>query len=132
SGYVRLQQGPWMVLFDGAPVGPDYLPGHAHADTLSFELSFGTARVICNSGTSRYGLGPVREWERSTAAHNTVEIDGENSSEVWHGFRVARRAYPRDMDVGTEASPLRVSCSHDGYTRLPGRPIHRRTVRVHE
>ena len=130
SGYVRLDQGRLKLLFDVGPVGPDYLPGHAHADTLSFELSCGGQRVICNSGTSRYGRGAIRQWERSTAAHNTVEIDGENSSEVWDGFRVARRAYPLGLNCSEEPGALRVSCAHDGYTRLPGRPIHRRTIQV--
>ena len=130
SGYIRLERGPLTVLFDVGPLGPDYLPGHAHADTLSFELSWGQQRVICNSGTSRYGRGAIRHWERSTAAHNTVEIDSENSSEVWDGFRVARRAYPVGLHCSEEAEALRVSCAHDGYARLPGRPMHRRTVEV--
>ncbi len=130
SGYVRLQEGPIVVLFDAAPVGPDYLPGHAHADTLAFELSWAGQRVICNSGTSRYGTGAERLWQRSTAAHNTVEIDGENSSEVWCGFRVARRAYPLERQCVQGKTVLRVSCAHDGYMRLPGRPVHRRTLQV--
>jgi len=129
SGYLRLAEGPFTVLFDAAPVGPDYLPGHAHADTLSFELSHGTQRVICNSGTSRYGRSELRHWERSTAAHNTVAIDGEDSSEVWDGFRVARRAYPAGLTCG-EGEALRATCAHDGYTRLRGRPVHRRTIEV--
>ncbi len=132
SGYVRLAQGPFTVLFDAAPVGPDYLPGHAHADTLAFELSHGAQRMICNSGTSRYGRSELRQWERSTAAHNTVEIDGENSSEVWDGFRVARRAYPIGLQCAEEGKTVRVACAHDGYTRLRGRPMHRRTVEVSE
>jgi len=130
SGYVRLAQGPLTVLFDAGPVGPDYLPGHAHADTLSFELSCGGQRVICNSGTSRYGRSAIRDWERSTAAHNTVEIDDENSSEVWDGFRVARRAYPRELAWSDGGGVLCAACAHDGYTRLRGRPIHRRAVEL--
>ena len=39
SGYIRVQRGDMVALLDVAPVGPDYLPGHAHADTFSFELS---------------------------------------------------------------------------------------------
>lgn len=130
SGYIRLAQGPVNLIFDVGPVGPDYLPGHAHADTLSFELCYGGQRVLCNSGTSQYGRGKTRLWERSTAAHNTVEIDGENSSEVWDSFRVARRAYPVGLSWSEEAEPLRASCGHDGYARLHGRPMHRRTVEV--
>ncbi len=129
SGYLRAGSGPAVAFIDVAPVGPDYLPGHAHADTLSFELSVFGQRVLVNSGTSLYGAGPERLRQRGTAAHNTVVIDGEDSSEVWGGFRVARRARPRDLDVSS-GNELRVSCTHDGYDRLPGRPRHRREWRM--
>jgi uncharacterized heparinase superfamily protein len=127
SGYVRLSTGGAVALLDVAPLGPDYLPGHAHADTLSFELSLFEQRVIVNGGTSRYGAGPERLAERGTAAHSTVQIDGADSSEVWGGFRVARRARPLDVRAEQTDEGFRVSASHDGYRRLPGRPIHRRT-----
>jgi uncharacterized heparinase superfamily protein len=126
SGYVRIENASAVVLLDVAAVGPDYLPGHAHADTLSFELSVFGQRLIVNGGTSRYGLGPERLRERGTAAHSTVVIDGQDSSEVWSGFRVARRARPFDLAVSTPADEAVVACSHDGYRRLPGRPVHRR------
>jgi uncharacterized heparinase superfamily protein len=129
SGYIRVQWGDLVALLDVAPVGPDYLPGHAHADTLSFELSLFGQRVIVNSGTSRYGLGPERLRQRGTSAHNTVTIDGQDSSEVWGGFRVARRARPFDLQVDESAGEIRISCAHDGYRRLPGRPVHRREWR---
>jgi uncharacterized heparinase superfamily protein len=127
SGYLRLQAPGVVALLDAAAVGPDYLPGHAHADTLSFELSVAGQRVIVNGGTSRYGVDPVRIRERQTCSHSTVEIDGESSSEVWSSFRVARRAYPFDLRVEENIDLIRVGCSHDGYKRLPGRPVHRRT-----
>jgi uncharacterized heparinase superfamily protein len=126
SGYVRLQTPDAVALLDVAPIGPDYLPGHAHADTLSFELSVFGQRVVVNGGTSRYGLGPERLRERGTAAHSTVDVAGQNSSEVWGGFRVARRAYPFDLQLQVEAGVLKVACSHSGYKRLPGAPVHRR------
>ena len=126
SGYIRLASKEAVVLLDVAPIGPDYLPAHAHADTLSFELSLFGQRVLVNGGTSEYGAGDVRMYERSTASHNTVEINGENSSEVWGGFRVARRAYPCDLAIQQNADTVSVSCAHDGYCRLPGQPVHRR------
>ena len=129
SGYVRLARGNAVALLDVARVGPDYLPGHAHADTLSFELSVGGLRVIVNSGTSVYGTGAERLRQRGTAAHNTVEIDGENSSEVWSGFRVARRARPQRLSVTQGDADQVVTCGHDGYARLSGRPHHWRTWR---
>ena len=126
SGYVRLQQESAVALLDVAPIGPDYLPGHAHADTLSFELSVFGQRVVVNGGTSRYGLGPERLRERGTAAHSTVEVAGEDSSEVWGGFRVARRARPFDLQLSANDATATVACSHDGYMRLAGAPVHRR------
>lgn len=126
SGYVRLQQGNATALLDVARIGPDYLPGHAHADTLSFELSLFGQRVVVNSGTSQYGLGAERLRQRGTAAHSTVEVDGADSSEVWGGFRVARRARPFGLAITDETQGLKVICAHDGYRRLQGKPIHRR------
>lgn len=126
SGYLRLEATDAVVLLDVAPIGPDYLPGHAHADTLAFELSLFGRRVIVNGGTSCYGTGAERLLERSTTSHSTVTVAGENSSEVWDGFRVARRAYPFDLTLDANPSRVRVACAHDGYRRLPGRPVHRR------
>lgn len=126
DGYAR------RVLVDVAPVGPDYLPGHAHADTLSFELSVGAQRVLVNSGTSCYGSSPERLRQRGTAAHNTVVVNGQDSSEVWGGFRVARRAYPLGLSIqqSADATATEVRCAHNGYVRLAGKPIHQRTWRL--
>jgi len=74
SGYLRWQNGDVVALLDVAKVGPDYLPGHAHADTLSFELSLYGQRLLVNSGTSCYGTSEERLRQRGTAAHNTVEV----------------------------------------------------------
>ena len=132
SGYVRVERGPVVALLDIARVGPDYLPGHAHADTLSFELSAAGRRVIVNGGTSCYGQGAQRQRERSTAAHSTVEVDSENSSEVWAGFRVGRRARPSAPMIERTGDALNVSGSHDGYAHQPGRPVHRRRWRFED
>jgi len=126
SGYVRLENKDAVVLLDVAPLGPDYLPGHGHADTLSLELSLFGHRVLVNSGTSVYESGPERQRQRSTEAHNTVVVDGENSSEVWGGFRVARRAKLRILRCIPKSGI--VVAEHDGYRRLPGEPLHRREV----
>ncbi|MEX2476251.1 heparinase II/III family protein [Marinobacter sp.] len=127
SGYATID---WSeghrLLADVARVGPDYQPGHAHADTLSFELSLFSQRVLVNSGISQYGDDPERHRQRSTSAHNTVEVDGENSSEVWAGFRVARRAKPFDVDLQESEGQTLLRASHDGYKRLPGKVVHHR------
>ncbi|TLM64507.1 MAG: heparinase [Deltaproteobacteria bacterium] len=130
TGYLRVKAGHAVAFLDVAPVGPDYIPGHAHADTLGFELSLSGRRVIVDSGTSTYEKNVERQRQRGTAAHNTVTIDGADSSEVWGGFRVARRARPFDLRVEDNSGDVFVSCAHDGYRRLPGRPVHRRDWRL--
>ncbi len=130
TGYVRLQHGATVALVDVGEIGPRYLPGHAHADTLSFELSLGGRRLVVDSGTSTYEPGTERRRQRSTAAHNTVEVDGQDSSEVWGAFRVARRARPREVSVAQEGQAWVVRAAHDGYRRLPGRVLHRRALRL--
>ena len=125
TGFFRLNLNQAVVIGDIGKVGPDYIPGHAHADTLSFELSVFGSRLIVNGGTSQYGADAERHRQRSTAAHSTVEIDSENSSEVWGGFRVARRAFPIGLKI--DKAKNRVLCGHNGYARFKGSPLHWRT-----
>ena len=126
SGYARVTGPSFVAILDLAKIGPDYLPSHAMADTLSFELSLFGQRVIVNGGTSQYGKGSERLAERQTGSHSTVLIDNESSSEVWSGFRVARRAYPFDLEIDVAPDRIAVACSHDGYHRLPNCVTHRR------
>ncbi|MEJ6079168.1 heparinase II/III family protein [Vibrio sp. 1-Bac 57] len=126
SGYIKLAINEQSAILDVARIGPDYIPGHAHADTLSFEWNYGTQRIFVNSGTSVYGLGDERLRQRKTEAHNTVVVDEEDSSEVWSGFRVARRAYPTKPIIQESADMVSVECSHNGYLRLSGKVTHTR------
>lgn len=127
SGYWRLEKGPAVAILDLAAVGPDYLPAHAHADTLSFELSLHNNRLIVNSGTSVYGTDAERHRQRGTRAHSTLCIDEQNSSEVWGGFRVGRRAMVSDVQAEEVRSVLKAGATHDGYTHLSGSPLHHRS-----
>jgi uncharacterized heparinase superfamily protein len=129
SGYIRLENGATVVLFDAGPIGPDYQPGHAHADTLSFELSRAGRRVLVNSGISTYEDNAERHAQRGTAAHNTVRVDGQDQSEVWAAFRVARRARP--LNVRTDHRSF-AEAGHDGYTRLKDPVIHARRLDLGE
>ena len=126
SGYLCVEQKNLFAILDCAAIGPDYLPGHGHADSLSFELSLYGHRVLVNSGVSRYGVSDERVHERGTSAHNTVRINGLDSSEVWSGFRVAKRAYPFDLLIDEGDDEVNISCSHDGYKRLRDPVIHNR------
>ena len=125
SGYVRVAMGDYVALLDVAPVGPDYLPGHAHADTLSFELSHAGRRLLVNSGTSEYGTSAERLRQRGTAAHNTVLINQQSSSDVWSGFRVGRRARVSGLEIKEKPEKVEVTCRHDGYLQ-PFGIVHER------
>ncbi len=127
SGYFCMSIGNMKVISDCAKIGPDYLPGHGHADTLSFELSVGSQRIFINTGCSEYGNTEQRSYERSTMAHNTVTIDKKNSSEVWGGFRVGRRAKPKLIDFQLKEDKFKLKASHSGYSRLGRNCIHVRS-----
>ena len=117
------------VVCDAAPIGPDYVPGHAHGDLLSFELSFAGRRVVVDAGVYDYEMSETRRLCRSTAAHNTVEIDGEDQCEFWGAFRVARRGRPHEVRFRREGEGFDLDAWHDGYERLSGAPRHRRRFR---
>ena len=126
SGLARAVAGGWRLLADVGLPCPDELPAHAHADTLSCLVHLDGAPLLIDTGTSTYAPGPTRDYERSTAAHNTVEVDGTDSTEVWGAFRAGRRA--RVSRVITQADgDLRIVAAHDGYRSLPGRPVHQRS-----
>ena len=105
SGYATIRHEPsrsWLV-FDCGPLGPAYQPGHGHCDLLSFELSLHGMRVVVDTGTSTYEAGSVRSHERSTAAHNTLRIGGEEQAEIWSSFRVGRRPRVRGLTAATHS-----------------------------
>lgn len=131
SGYMCVYSGDSKLIFDASPLGPDYLPGHAHADTLSFELSIGLQRVFVNSGVSEYGTGAERIRQRKTLSHNAVEVDGKDSSEVWSGFRVAKRARIIERcSRTTSCDNIVISATHDGYMTAFGGCLHSREITV--
>jgi uncharacterized heparinase superfamily protein len=129
SGYICATAAGNKLIFDASPVGPDYIPGHAHADTLSFELSIDTQRVFVNSGTSEYGLSLLRLNQRKTYSHNTVEIDGKDSSQVWSGFRTANRAKIvfKYAELNHDHNVV-LRAAHNGYKSLLGGCIHSRKL----
>ncbi len=126
SGFFVYRATNYYFVADIGDIGPSYQPGHAHAETFSFELSCGTQRVFVNSGVSTYDKGMQRGRERATSAHNTLVVDGQNSSEVWGGFRVGRRARVVDSSVTSSPSLVEIEATHDGYRFLSKSLLHHR------
>jgi hypothetical protein len=116
------------LIFDVGKPCPDYLPAHAHADLLSYELAVDGHPIVVDSGVYEYSAGPWRDYFRSTRAHNTVAVEGQDQSQVWSSFRVAKRARPGRLFWKSEADSALAQCPHDGYRRLAVPVVHRRTL----
>ena len=120
-----------LVMDVGRPC-PDYLPAHAHADLLSFELELAGQPIVVDSGVYEYQAGRWRDYFRSTRAHNTVEVNGLNQSEVWGSFRVGRRGRVKRRYWKHWDGHALIQAEHDGYRQI-GVPVdHRRTAVWHE
>jgi uncharacterized heparinase superfamily protein len=132
AGFVRFEKNDAVMIIDGGRVGPGHVMSHVHADNLSFELSYKGQRIFVNSGVSQYALSKERLRQRGTAAHNTVEIDGLDQSEVWSSFRVARMAHPTHLTVEERPTALFFSGGHDGYIRMGLGVGHKREIEFAE
>lgn len=111
SGYHHWSSANIDVWIDAAPIGPDHLPGHGHADSLHFVVHLNGRPLLVDTAVSTYEKNARRAIERSTAAHNTVVVGGRNSSDVWAGFRVGKRARTTVLNAFGQTLAAR----HDGY-----------------
>ena len=126
SGYYILESPHGRLLADYGAPGAEPNPAHQHAGVFSFELSAGSTRVVTDSGTETYETGSARDHLRSTAAHSTIRVDGQDQFQVWGGFRVGRRAWVSAVQEIREPHFQVISASHDGYRHLGVE--HRRTI----
>ena len=129
-GY-RSEDGDYLICDYGSP-GPAYNPGHAHAGLFSFELSIAGRRVISDTGAATYLPGDERTWARSTAAHSTVELDGEDQAEMWGAFRIGRRPQLNGLrwkDTTEDGRPgFVIEAMHDGYQHGANPRTHWRRI----
>lgn len=110
-GYRKFVSDTFEMVMDVGNIGPDYIPGHAHADTFNYELRIDGKPFIIDSGISTYEKNSRRQYERETHAHNTVQVDGKSSSKVWGGFRVAQRAKISSL----KEDKFCITASHNGF-----------------
>jgi len=126
SGYFCWHDARQHLVVSACSPTPQYQPGHSHADCLSYEYSLGGVPIIVNAGNTCYEIGEDRRYARSTAAHNTIEIDGCDQSELWSAFRMARRARVKATAPQHTAQGVVMVAQHDGYARLRSRIMHQR------
>lgn len=113
-GYRKFQNDLFEIVIDVGNIGPDYIPGHAHSDTFNFVLYQNQQPLIIDTGISTYEKNKRRNIERSTTSHNTVMIDNKEQSQIWGGFRVAKRA----KIIQLEESENEIKASHNGYKNI--------------
>jgi hypothetical protein len=118
-----------VFVGNGGRLGAEPLGAHGHADALSFWLSAAGEPVFVDPGTYLFhGGGEWRNYFRSTAAHNTIRVDGLDQAEITSDFmfgRFYKIADPEFADIGDGVS---WSAGHEGYRRLKDPVIHRRLV----
>jgi hypothetical protein len=115
-----------FLVFDCGPHGA-LSCGHAHADALSVVVTLGGHPVLVDPGTCSYAE-PERAEFRTTAAHNTLLVDGASSSEPDRPFRWRSAAECVLFRTASSARFAFFEGAHDGFARLPDPARHRRAV----
>jgi hypothetical protein len=121
SGYsLRTAGAPaTTVLFDHGPLGMPPACGHGHADGLGVQLWRAGREVLVDTGTYRY-TGAWRRYFRSTAAHNTVCIDGADQAEQAGPFMWAAPFRCELVREQQEAGVYRALARHRAYVKRAG------------
>ncbi len=132
TGYAVLRSDAPQIylLFDAGELGPRHCPGHGHADALSVELWSHARPILVDPGTYQYPNGRWRDYFRSTAAHSTATLDGEDQSAFVGPFRVDHMAAARLLDTGHDDEGVHAEGEHDGYLRFRDPVSHRRRVEI--
>ncbi len=102
---------------------------HTHADLLNVELAAGGQPILVDPGTYTYnGPWQWRTYFRSGGAHNGFLVDGRPQT---YAHRIFRWVFPPRAKTIAWHATERIDYyegEHDGFRRLPGRPVHRRIV----
>jgi hypothetical protein len=112
------------LVIDAGPVG-SLKGGHGHADTLSFELAVAGRTMLIDSGTYTYHKSKEsRDYYRSSAAHNTLTIDGQPSSKFGDIFSWETMAEPELHSWISQDRFDFFEASHNGYKHLENSPAN--------
>src|SRR5205823_4811337 len=125
TGWSLVREGRQELLFEHGPIGPDEQPGHGHSDALSFELFWDGHPIVLDTGDTTYDVGPIRDFERSAAAHASVTVGGEGPDELWAAFRVGARGKVNGGRQARDDPRIRVLA---GAVRAPAGWTHFRHI----
>lgn len=127
GGMTLVTQGRGRILFRHSNLGLETLFGHGHADALSVLFWWDHVPVLIDLGSGQYnGDQNIRNFFRSTIAHNTVEIGGESQSTILGPF-MWDRSYQSLLHEAKTVPACHLSASHDGYVHS-NLTVHRRDI----
>jgi len=121
GGYFVMRDG-WTpdsnyLLFDCGPHG-SLSCGHAHADALAIDVAANGRTVLVDPGTYTYtGSKDLRDWFRSSQAHNTVTLDDVSSSVPGSAFTWKTKLTCRLRKWISEDRFDFISGEHDGFLK---------------
>ncbi|MBV9580880.1 MAG: alginate lyase family protein [Chloroflexi bacterium] len=132
GGFYLMRSADTSMVVDAAEVGMRGIGGHGHADVLAFDLWAAGAGVLVDSGTYTYSADAVlRQALRGTAAHNSLCVDGQDSSRLGTGrwlWLIENDARPCDVTWQSDTESDVFVGSHTGYRRLPEAVTHTRGI----
>ncbi|MCW5981784.1 MAG: alginate lyase family protein [Bryobacteraceae bacterium] len=123
SGVYVMAAGGWQLTVDAGPIGWGN-GGHGHADLLSVHLAREGREFLTDPGTASYMRAAERDWFRSTAAHNTLEVDGRSQALPAAPFAWRNMPAARVEKWRSEPAFDYFRGSHEGYAPV----VHRRHV----
>jgi uncharacterized heparinase superfamily protein len=121
------------LTFDFGPFSRCAAANHGHADALSFELHAASRPWIVDSGFF-YPWKDAAVWGsyfRSTAAHNTLLIDGKEQSELSQHWDIGRRAQTRLAGYRSNSEEVTICGEVEPYWSS-GEVVHRREVALNQ
>lgn len=111
--------------FNAAPLGYLSIAAHGHADALSFQMNVNGYPFFIDSGTYSYHVDKEwRQYFRSTRAHNTICIDGQNQATDAGDTMWLNHYKCIVQNIEQNATFEKVTAKHNGYNSVE----HARTV----
>lgn len=117
GGMTLMKRGKGRLLFRHTPLGLGNTCGHGHADALSILFYWKNVPVLIDLGSGQYnGDQDIRNFFRSTIAHNTVQIGGKNQARMLGPF-MWDRFYETTLKQAGETPVLHAEAAHNGYMK---------------
>ncbi|NMC98147.1 MAG: hypothetical protein GYA62_00300 [Bacteroidales bacterium] len=114
-------------------VGSEGQGTHQHNDILSFCLFLSGTSIIVDPGTYCYISDPqMRNYFRSTSAHNTISIDNYEFNNVDQNsvWGMKQNGSVQILDFSVNNSFIKITIENNAFCRLSDPVFHKRTIEL--